>query len=198
MEVPVRGLKERGNVFMYFTPEALKNWHNTNGSKKRFGRPRRFTNLPIETRITLRLLFRLPLRQTEGLVEGIIKQMGLSIECPDHSLMSIRAPALEKKLRRLTQPKEPAHVLIDSSGLKVYGEGEWKVRTHGKDKRRTWKKIHITLDRKEKTILSTEITKSNVHDCEMVKSLLDPIDDIESFTGDGAPSQRLCFPESHS
>jgi IS5 family transposase len=100
--------------------------------------------------------------------------------------MSIRAPELERKLKRFSKPKGPIHVLIDSSGLKVYGEGEWKVRTHGKEKRRTWKKIHITIDSKEKLVLSTEVTKSNVHDSTMVESLLDPIDDIESLKGDGA------------
>jgi IS5 family transposase len=181
-----RSLKSRGNVFLYFTPESISNWHNGNGWNKKTGRPRSYSRLAIETCLTLRLLLHLPLRQAEGFVDGIIAQLGLSIRCPDHSLMSIRAPELKRKLKRFAKPEGAVHVLIDSSGLKVYGEGEWKVRTHGKDKRRTWKKIHITIDAKEKIVLSTEVTKSNVHDSTMVQPLLKSINDMESFTGDGA------------
>lgn len=181
-----RSLINRGDIFLYFTPEALSNWHNGNGWNKGIGRPRKYSRVAIEMCLTLRLLLRLPLRQTQGFICGLIRKLGLEIQCPDYSLLSIRASELEKKLKRFPRPTGPVHVLIDSSGLKVFGEGEWKVRTHGKDKRRTWRKIHITIDRKEKMILSSEITKSNVHDCTMVTRLLDPIDDIESVTGDGA------------
>ena len=163
-----RSLINRGDVFLYFTPDALKNWHNANGWNKGIGQPRKYSRLAIEICLTLRLLFRLPLRQTQGFIDGLIRKLGLEIQCPYYSLMSIRAPELEKKLKRFSQPKEPVHVLIDSSGLKVFGEGEWKVRIHGKDKRRTRKKIHITIDRKEKMILSSEITRSNVHDLSLI------------------------------
>lgn len=181
-----RSLRDRGNIFLYFSPEVLKNWHNGNGWKKDCGRPRKYSQTAIELCLTLRLLFHLPLRQTQGFVEGLIAKLSLCIQCPDYTLLSRRAPELEKKLKRFAQPKGAVHVLIDSSGLKVFGEGEWKVRTHGKDKRRTWKKIHITIDADGKMVLSTEITSSNVHDSTMVKPLLDPIENIEDFTGDGA------------
>lgn len=82
---------------------------------------------------------------------------------------------------------EDIHILVDSTGLKIYGEGEWKMRTHGKSKRRTWRKFHVGIDAKTQAIVACEITEANVHDGTMLRPLLEPISDkVEAVTGDGA------------
>jgi hypothetical protein len=178
-----RSLINRGNIYLYFSSEALSNWHNGGGGQE--GRPREYSNSAIEIFLTLRTLLHLPLRQTQGFIEGLIKKMGLAITCPNYTLACRRAKELMQKLKKFPQSNESIHVLVDSSGLKIFGEGEWKMRTHGKSKRRTWRKIHIAINSNKKTIVACEITEANVGDCSAVKGLLSSIPEIESFTGDG-------------
>jgi hypothetical protein len=182
-----KSLISRGDIFLYFTPDYLRHWHNTQGRPK-LGRPLVYSNAAIEVCLLIRELFRFPLRQTQGFVTGLIRQLKLRVECPHYSLLCRRAKKLAKKLKRFSQVRsnEPIHVLVDASGLKVFGEGEWKVRTHGKDKRRTWKKVHIAVDRERRTIVSTEITDGNCADVTQLQALLDPLAALKSVAGDGA------------
>lgn len=178
-----RSLINRGNIFLYFTQQALSQWHN---GAETDGRPRKYSKVAFEIFLTLRILLHLPLRQTQGIIEGLIKEMGLKITCPHFSVVCRRAKELEQKIRRLLKDSKTAHVLVDSSGLKIFGEGEWKMRTHGKAKRRTWRKIHIGVDREKKTIVACEITEATVGDCSMTPKLVDQIPNMETFTADGA------------
>ena len=171
-------------IFLYFTAEALSQWHNGGGGE--CGRPREYSNAAIEIFLTVRILLHLPLRQTQGFIEGLIEQMGLAITCPNYTVVCRPAKELKKKLKKFAQTSEPIHVLVDSSGLKIFGEGEWKMRTHGKSKRRTWRKIHIAINSEQRTIVACEITKATVGDCSVVDDLLSPIPSLDSFTGDGA------------
>ena len=179
-----RSLINRGNIFLYFTAVAIRQWHHGGGGD--CGRPREYSSSAIETFLTLRTLLHLPLRQTQGIVEGLIEQLNLEITCPNYTLACRRAKELEIKIRRLLNSENAIHVLVDSSGLKIYGEGEWKMRTHGKSKRRTWRKIHIAVDRDKKTIVACEITEATVGDTSAVKDLVEQTSTMESFTADGA------------
>ena len=179
-----RSLINRGNIFLYFTQAAIRQWHN--GAADTGGRPREYSKAAIETFLVLRTLLHLPLRQTQGFVEGLLEQLGLAITCPNYTLVCRRANELELKIKRLLNSEEAVHVLVDSSGLKIYGEGEWKMRTHGKSKRRTWRKIHIAVDRDKKTIAACEITAATVGDTSGAKRLIEQTSAMESFTADGA------------
>ena len=178
-----RSLINRGNIFLYFTPQALSQWHNGGETG---GRPRKYSKVAFEFFLCLRVLLHLPLRQTQGLIEGLIAQLRLAISCPHYSVVCRRASELEVKIRRLLKEEGAIHVLADSSGLKIYGEGEWKMKTHGKSKRRTWRKIHIAVDAKEKTISACEITEATVGDCTAVENLIKQTPSMKSFTADGA------------
>ena len=102
---------------------------------------------------------------------------------PHYSTLSRRSERLEVLLENINWT-QPIHILIDASGLKVFGEGEWKMRVHGKDKRRTWRKIHIGIDRKTQEIVALDITLSNVHDSKRTASLIEQVEKIASVTGD--------------
>jgi hypothetical protein len=179
-----RSLINRGNIFLYFSQSVRSNWHNA--ERKTGGRPREYSAAAFELFFTLRALFHLPLRQTEGFLSGLLAQLNWNVTCPNYTLMCRRAKELDLKLKRYLTSKENLHVLVDSSGLKIFGEGEWKMRTHGKSKRRTWRKIHIAVDRTRKTIVACELTKANVADSTVFEPLMDRIANLEGVTADGA------------
>ena len=138
-----RALVRRGDVTLWLSPEATAAW-----GVRPTGRPggqRRFSDLAIETALTLRLVFRLPLRQTEGFVRSILSVMGVSLEAPDHTTLSRRSQVLRVATDAL--PANGAvHLVVDSTGLSVMGEGEWAAAKHGRRGRRGWKKLHLGVD----------------------------------------------------
>ena len=130
-------LRQRGSLTVWFTEDAIAAWkaepRTTPG-----GQPY-YSDLAITTALTLRAVFRLALRQTEGLVASIIALLGLDLAVPDHSTLSRRAETLE-----VPRPgREPTHLLVDSTGLKLCGPGEWLVEKHGTRTRRGWRKLHL-------------------------------------------------------
>src|SRR3954467_8666427 len=137
------GLRARGSLTVWFTAEAIEAWHATPRAS-RGGQPC-YSDLAITTALTLRAVFRLPLRQTEGLIGSILQLVGLDLPVPDYSTLSRRAQSLELP----AQPRATGgaiHLLVDSSGLKLGGPGEWLVEKHGTSKRRSWRKLHIGFD----------------------------------------------------
>ena len=134
------GLQQRGSLTVWFTPQAVEAWYYQ-GPRQR-GAQYTFSEVAIQTALILRLLYHLPLRQTEGFVASILALMGLAVRVPDHTTLSRRQAGLTVDWP--LQPKDqPLHLVVDATGLKVYGEGEWKVRQHGWNKRRTWRKLHL-------------------------------------------------------
>jgi hypothetical protein len=130
-------------------------------------------------------VFDLALRQTEGLITSILHLLGLDLPRPDHSTMSRRAETL--KLLRPRGGREPVHLLVDSTGLKLCGPGEWLVEKHGTRRRRAWRKLHLATDADTGRIVATEPTGHNVDDGSQVGSLFDSVGGlVASFTGDGA------------
>ena len=122
-----------------------------------------FSDGAIQTALTLRLLYHLPLRQTEGFVASVLALMGLAVRVPDHTTLSRRQADLAVAMP--TQPKDqPLHLVVDATGLKVYGEGEWKVRQHGWNKRRTWRKLHLGVDEATGEIVAQTLTTNSQDD----------------------------------
>jgi hypothetical protein len=136
--------------------------------------------------LTLRAVFCLALRQTEGLIGSVLRLLGLDLAVPDHSTLSRRAETLEVP-KLSPNPRGPVHLLVDSTGLRLCGPGEWLVEKHGTRRRRAWRKLHIGVDAETGQILASELTTSDVDDGSQVGLSLDQITaPITSLTGDGA------------
>jgi hypothetical protein len=190
-----QALVNRGKIAFWVTEEALRLWNEQKKSGKR-GKPKTYSNLAIETALTLREVFHLPLRQVEGFLSGILSKMQSDRKAPDYSTLSLRSSTLPFSLRVRPVRQEGLHIVVDSTGAKVYGEGEWKVRQHGWSKRRTWKKLHIGVDEKTGDILMGEVTDNATADCEALEPLLEQIPEevpINQVSADGALDKRMCY-----
>jgi hypothetical protein len=180
-------LRRRGSLTVWFTDEAVAAWRaeprTTPG-----GQPH-YSALAISTALTMGMVFGLALRQTEGLIGSIIGLLGLDLAVPDHSTLSRRAKTLEvPHLRRAGTG--PLHLLVDSTGLKLGGAGEWLVEKHGTSRRRSWRKLHIGVDATSGEIVAVALTRKDIDDAAMADALLDQIaDPIASFTADGGYDQ---------
>ncbi len=157
------------------------------------GGQRRYSNLAILTALTLRVVFGLPLRQTEGFLDSLLSLMGLDLNAPDHTTLSRRNRIV--KLPPLTRAHDgPIHLIVDSTGLKILGSGEWRAHKYkASKKRRDWRKLHIGVD-DEGFIVAAELTASSGDDASTVPALLDQIDvPIRRFTADGAYDHRSIY-----
>ncbi len=178
-----RGLVQRGDVTVWLSSEAIDAWRAQPTSKR--GAQPKFSDLAIETALTLRLVFHLPLRQTEGFVRSVFGLMDIALEAPDHTTLSRRAKQLRVDLRRVRRA-EPTHLVIDSSGLSIVGEGEWSAAKHGGSSRRGWKKLHLGVDATG-AILAQILTDSVGDDASNGLDLIDRVDgDVGSITADAA------------
>ena len=181
-----RALQQRGSLTVWVTPEALAAWHPPKTGRR--GRSPQYADIAIETGHLLRLAFGRPWRQTEGLLRSLATLLGLDIGIPDHTTFSRRSPglALASALAQ-AQRTGPVHVVIDATGLKVYGAGEWLTQRHGDRNRRTWRKLHLAVDPESGEILASELTTTEEGDAALVGPLLDQITGpIASVTADGA------------
>ncbi|MFS8050678.1 IS5 family transposase [Rhizobium sp. BR 314] len=182
------GLGRRGSLTLWMTPEALSSWQAPKRTT-RGGQPR-YSDLAIETVLTLGLAYGLRLRQTEGFITSVLKLIGLNLAVPDHTTLSRRANKPRASNRRLGDSipeKGPIHVLIDSTGLQVYGAGQWQEEKHGVKSRRGWRKLHLALDAGSGDIIAHVMTDQNTGDASQVEPLLDQVDmPIGQFTADGA------------
>ena len=150
-------LKQRGSLTIWFDPEMT--W--TPPPSGRRGRQQSFSDAAIQTCLTLKVLFGLPLRQTTGFVESLLRLVGLDWTVPDFSTLSRRQKALNVRLP-YRGSTGPLNLLIDSTGIKSEGEGEWNARKHGGPKRRIWRKIHLGIGAETSEIRAVEITGSNI------------------------------------
>ena len=185
-------LRQRGSLTVWFTEEAVAAWA-AEPRTTRGGRPS-YSDLAIATALTLRAVFRLALRQTEGLIASILQLLGLDLPVPDHSTLSRRAETLEVPRPRCGP--EPVHLLVDSTGLKLCGPGEWLVEKHGTKRRRAWRVLHLATDADTGRIVASALTDRDADDGSQVGPLLDRIDgSVASFTGDGAYDRDDAYAE---
>src|SRR4051794_5410846 len=176
-------LRARGSLTVWFTPEAIEAWR-AEPRTGRGGQPR-YSSLAITTALTLRAVFRLALRQTEGLIGSVLQLLGLDLPVPDHSTLSRRAETL--KVARPKAGSAPVYLLVDSTGLKLCGPGEWLIEKHGTKRRRAWRVLHLATDADTGRIVASVLTDKDADDGSQVGSLLDRSNGaVASFTGDGA------------
>jgi len=160
------GLRRRGSLTLWIEDAALGDWQSTGP-----GGQARYTDAAIQASLMLRMAFKLALRQTEGLMMSVLTLMGLTLSAPDHSTVSRRAVALPV-IQPAQVPLGPLHVLIDSTGLQVYGAGQWLEAKHGAKSHRTWRKLHLAVDAANGMIVAQTLTDQDTDDPSQVGPLL--------------------------
>jgi hypothetical protein len=181
-------LRQRGSRTVWFTPEAIEGWRAAPRSTPG-GQPC-YSPLAILAALTVRAVFRLALRQTEGLIGSIIHLLGLALRVLDHSTLSRRAKTLAVPRPQRRRDGEAMHLLVDSTGLRLCGAGEWLQEKHGTKVRRPWRKLHIGLDAETGQIVAASLTAKEVDDGAAVGPLLKQIaGTVATFIGDGGHDQ---------
>jgi hypothetical protein len=178
-------LVQRGSVTFWFSEDVISEWHHANAQPRR-GHPFVFSDAAIECLLVLREVFQLPYRQTEGFGRSLAKLMEVEIPIPDYTSLAKRASSLGISLD-VRKHCGSIDVVVDSTGLKVFGEGEWKMRKHGKSKRRTWRKLHLAVNPDTQEIEAETLTENSCDDASQADPLLDQLSgSINAFYGDGA------------
>lgn len=188
-------LVNRGRILFWITEEAMQDWLEKQRTGKR-GKPKVFSNTAVQTALTVQQVFHMPLRQTAGFLTSIFGVLGLTLPTPDYTTLCKRTKSLTVTIRVRPIRNEPIHIVVDGTGVKVYGEGEWKIRQHGWSKHRTWKKLHIGVDEENGDILLGEVTGNDTADGDMLATLLDQLPEgtvVNQVSADGAYDQRKCY-----
>lgn len=183
-----KALIQRGSINIWFEDSSSK-WLEKNHLKKK-GRRKIYSDEAILCSLILRAVYHLPLRALKGFLQWIFHTMHLSLPVPCYTRICRRAVSIGQELKRLSS-KRPTDIVFDSSGVKVYGEGEWKVRQHGKSKRRTWRKIHLALCPHSHEILLSELTVSTSTDAQVASKMVNKLPtSTRKVYGDGAYDQE--------
>src|SRR5512139_2330789 len=185
-----RALVQRGSLTMWISEEALVAWAYQ-GPRQR-GAQFEYSDQAIEAVLTLKEVFHLSNREAEGLVRSVFVLLQVSLAVPDHSTLSRRGHTVQIRLPK--RARGPLHVVWDSSGLKVFGEGEWKVRQHGWSKRRTWRKMHLSVETSSGEVQAAMLSSAGVSDAEMVEPMLTQIEEpIAGVAADGGYDKRAVY-----
>ena len=185
-----KALKRRGSLTIWFDPDMA--WAAKPTGKR--GRQPVYSDAAVQSCLTMKVLFGMALRQTTGFVESLLRLIGVDWEVPDFSTLSRHQKTLAVNIPHQGS-QGPLHLLTDSTGIKVEGEGEWNARKHGGPKRRVWRKVHLGIDEQTLEIRAVEVTSSDVGDAPMLPELLSHIpadQEIASVTADGAYDTRRC------
>jgi len=186
-----QSLRDRGNIMLWISPEAIDAWTPPMTGKR--GAQPVYSDIAIEMALSLRLLFRLPLRQTEGFLHSILTLLDVELPCPDHTTLSRRNATVAIRQQVERAPQGPISLIVDSSGLKVCGQGEWHSQKHGERKCKRWKKLHLGVDAQGQILAST-LTESHAQDPTQVPALLSQVDHVlERFIGDGMYDQAPVY-----
>jgi len=181
-------LINRGSLTFWFDQDCLKNWIEKDGKR---GRPS-FADSVIELGLILRTVYQLPLRALQGFIESILKLIKVNLHSPHYSLFSKRAAKAASMISKLSNRK-PLEIAIDSSGLKLAGEGEWKVKIHGADKRRNWIKIHIGVDTRTQELVAAIITDDKAADSTILRRIVESAPkSVTKVVADGAYDSSKC------
>jgi Transposase DDE domain len=178
-----QSLRDRGDITLWISQDAVAAWTPPQTGKR--GAQPVYSDTAIETALSLRLLFRLPLRQTEGFLSSILSLMDLALPCPDHTTLSRRQATMTIRRPIDHASQRPIDLIVDSTGLKVCGQGEWHHQKHGEKPHKRWKKLHIGVDAQGWIVAST-VTESHAQDPSQVPALLSQVHHrIGRFVGDG-------------
>jgi IS5 family transposase len=187
-----KALVQRGSLTVWLNEDVLSTWHNTARTGRR-GRAASYTDTTILCMATVEEVYGLPLRATAGLTRSLIKLLGVELSVPCYTTLCRRRRKLSVALPRRTK-SEPLHLVVDSTGIKVYGEGEWKVREHGYTRRRTWRKLHLGADEATGELVAATVSTNSFKDSQLLEDLLAQVEDeIKQVSADGAYDSRTCY-----
>ena len=189
-----RALVARGSLTVWIDDSLWPQWYAQRPPQR--GAQFVYSDQALEWMLTMRVLFGWPLRQTQGFIQSLLALMGLALAVPDYSTLSRRQGALAVALpkKQPDSPAGPMHLVVDSTGLKVYGEGEWKVRQHGWTKRRTWRKLHVGVNEATGEVVAQTLTSHRTDDASQVAPLLSQVDEaVAAVGGDGAYDRHKVF-----
>ena len=185
-----RALVQRGDITLWISTDAMDAWKPAPSGRR--GGQKKFSDHAIETALTLRLVFKLPLRQAEGFLRSLLSLMGVDLEAPDHTTLSRRGQHLDVRLRRIP-PGEVTHLIVDSTGLSIVGEGEWAAAKHGGKGKRGWRKLHLGVDGSG-VIVAQVLTDGNADDAATVPDLLGQFEgELSGFVADAAYDSRPVY-----
>ena len=186
-------LVQRGSLTVWLDEEAAGGWYNHQKSGRR-GASCTYTDSALVCALTLQVVYHLPLRATQGLLLSLFGLLGLALPVPDYSTLSRRRKRLPVPQSQTQSGGQDLHLVVDSTGFKVYGEGEWKVRQHGWSKHRTWRKLHLGIDQASGQVLAAVVTTPYTSDKAMLPALLDQVEGpITQVSGDGGYDYADCY-----
>jgi len=185
-----QALVQRGSITFWLADGFERNWLHT-GEKQR-GSQFDYSEKAIEIVLTVKEVFHLTNRETEGFLRSLFAMLKIVLPVPDHSTLSKRGKKMKVNLPE--KPNQRLNIVMDSTGMKIYGEGEWKVRQHGVSKRRTWRKLHVGANPEDGEIQAALLTENSVSDDQAVEALLTQIEqEIDEFAADGAYDKRKVY-----
>ena len=182
-----QSLQNRGSITFWFTPEVIKKWYSEEPSEGP-GRPKFYSDDAIVCALMIRAVFHSKLRQLQGFMESLMEILGLDLDCPHYSVFCRRAKKLSIPIQKPLRPGEKLNIIFDSTGLKVFGEGEWKTRKHGYSKRRTWRKLHVGMCADSGQIVIGALSSNALTDAAAMVEMMDHLDEcsLGDVYGDGA------------
>jgi hypothetical protein len=180
-----QSLINRGDITLWLSDDFLAQWYEDSHHGGR-GLSNHYSHIAIECLLTLKAVFKMPLRALQGFAQSLVRLMNTDIKIPNYSTLSRRAAHLPIALKaRAAEGKRV--IVVDSTGIKVYGQGEWHARKHGVKQRRTWRKLHIAVDAETQEVVAAVVTTNDVGDTEVFDDLMDQIEgEIDSVAADGA------------
>lgn len=187
-----KALVERGNITIWLGQDTLKGWFSKKRPGPQGGRQETFSDSAVLALMYLKSLYRMPYRMLEGFAKSLLTLMKHALPIPHFTRIC-------KRSKKLDVPKQPrgkkvTDIVIDGSGVKIYGEGEWKVEQHGKERKKKWKKIHVAIDPDTHEVILTDVTGRSKHDSQMLPGFLERIGGrIGRVYGDGAYDTRKCY-----
>ncbi len=191
-----KSLVNRGSLTLWVSEDALKKWKAPK-DRHFIGAPFQYSDDAILCLMMVKMVYGLAYRQLTGLIFSLFQLMGVELPVPHFTTIAERAKGLKHSLRQLSSYR-PSDLVFDSSGFKVFGEGEWKVRQHGKGKRRRWKKFHIGICPKTQEVILAEATELEEMDCEMLPKMIRKAPkSVKTIIGDGGYDTFACYKACH-
>jgi hypothetical protein len=188
-----KGLERRYDIRVHLNHQVLEKPQKVEGQR---GRPREYSQALIEMALVIKAIYRLPYRGLTGFLRSIL---GQTAPLPDYTTVCVRAATVDAVLN-IVQRGDKVHLVVDTTGLKIYGEGEWKVRQHGASKRRLWRKLHLGIDEASQDILAVDLTEHSVGDQEHLPEVLAkvPLDTpLKQVSADGIYDSHACYKAVH-
>lgn len=165
-----KALIQRGSITLWFNKKVIRNWYDSQSTNSSRGHPKIYSDMAIETCLILRTIFNLSLRAIQGFVTSLFQLLGITIKIPSYTQLCRRQKNLNLILKH--NIRGPIHMVVDGTGLKIFGEGEWKVRQHGYVNRRMWRKLHVGVDVKSQQIVTMKLTDNDVGENKKFEELL--------------------------